>query len=104
MKKIIATISMLCLVGMQTFSQQETIKQKTINVSGMAEMEVVPDEIYVQVQLREYDRKGASKLNLETIKSEFLKSALSIGLKETDISVQNYQTYDQNYWWTRKNK
>lgn len=104
MKQIIATISVLCLFGMQTFSQQEIIKQKTINVSGVAEMEVVPDEIYVQVQLREYDRKGASKVNLETIKSEFLKSALSIGLKETDISVQNYQTYDQNYWWTRKNK
>ncbi len=91
-------------MNMQVNGQQETIKQKTINVSGVAEMEVIPDEIYVNVQLREYDRKGGGKVDLESIKSEFLKSALSIGLKESDISVQNYQTYDQNYWWTRKNK
>lgn len=104
MKTIISTILIFCFMNMQVFGQQETIKQKTINVSGVAEMEIVPDEIYVNVQLREYDRKGGGKVDLESIKSEFLKSALSIGLKESDISVQNYQTYDQNYWWTRKNK
>ena len=104
MKTIISTILIFCFMNMQVNGQQETIKQKTINVSGVAEMEVIPDEIYVNVQLREYDRKGGGKVDLESIKSEFLKSALSIGLKESDISVQNYQTYDQNYWWTRKNK
>ncbi len=48
----------LNLLSLSAISQEpvkETIKQKTINVSGLAEMEVVPDEIYVQVELREYD-------------------------------------------------
>ena len=104
MKTILSAILIFCFLNGQVFGQQEAIKQKTINVSGVAEMEVIPDEIYVNVQLREYDRKVGGKVDLEAIKSEFLKSALSIGLKESDISVQNYQTYDQNYWWVRKNK
>jgi uncharacterized protein len=83
---------------------QETVKQKTINVSGIAEMEVVPDEIYVQVELREYDKKGGGKVDIETIKNDFLKAALSIGLNETDISVQGYQGWDGNLWIYRKNK
>ena len=104
MKKSIIPFFLLTFFFMQTFGQPEVIKQKTINVSGVAEMEVIPDEIYVQVQLREYDKKGGVKVDLESIKSDFLKSALGIGLKESDISVQNYETYDQNYWWNRKNK
>ncbi len=83
---------------------QETIKQKTINASGTAEMEVVPDEIYVQVQLREYDKKGGSKIDIDAIKNDFLKAAASIGLNENDISVQGYQGWDGNYWEYKKNK
>ena len=83
---------------------QETIKQKTINVSGTAEMEVVPDEIYVQVDLREYDKKGGGKVDIDAIKDAFLKAALSIGLNESDISVQGYQGWDGNLWIYRKNK
>jgi uncharacterized protein YggE len=83
---------------------QENIKQKTVNVNGSAEMEVVPDEIYVQVELREYDKKGGSKIDIDNIKNDFIKAALSIGIPETDISVQGYQGWDGNYWWYKKNK
>lgn len=83
---------------------QETIKQKTIIASGIAEMEVVPDEIYVQVELREYDKKGGTKVDIDAIKNDFLKAALSIGLSENDISVQGYQGWDGNFWLYKKNK
>ncbi len=78
--------------------------QRSINVNGSAEMEVVPDEIYVQVDLREYERKGSGKVNIETITNKFLAAVKSIGLTEQDISVQGYSGYDQNYWWWYKNK
>lgn len=105
MKTLISTVLVAFVMTMQVFGQPtEPVKQKTINVTGVAEMEVIPDEIYVHVLLREYDRKGGSKTDLETIKNAFLKAALSIGIKENEISVLNYQTYDQNYWWIRKNK
>ena len=104
MKKILtAMATLLSLISLPGMSQ-EMIKQKTINVAGSAEMEVVPDEIYVQVVLREYDKKGGGKTGIETIKNDFLKAVLSTGLSETDISVQGYQGWDGNYFWYKKNK
>lgn len=100
---IVVVVAFLSIVALKVYSQ-DAIKQKTINVSGIAEMEVVPDEIYVQVEIREYDRKGGGKAEIETLKNDFLKSALSIGLLETDISVQSYSGWDGNYWWYKKNK
>jgi uncharacterized protein YggE len=103
MRKKNILIALICLVALPAFSQ-ETIKQKTINVSGVAQMEVVPDEIYVQVELREYDKKGGGKVDIDKIKNDFLKAALSIGLSEAEISVASYQGWDGNYWIYKKNK
>lgn len=96
-------LAIFSLLTARAFSQ-ETVKQKTINVSGTARMEVVPDEIYVQVELREYDKKGGGKVGIDAIKNDFLKAALGIGINESDISVQGYQGWDGNFWLYRKNK
>jgi uncharacterized protein YggE len=104
MKRIfIAFLAAITLTTGEVKSQQ-TVKQKTINVSGIAEMEVIPDEIYVQLELREYDKKGGGKIDIDAIKNDFLKAALSIGLTESDISVQGYQGWDGNFWMYKKNK
>jgi uncharacterized protein YggE len=104
MKRIfMGLLAVFSLLSIDAISQ-EPIKHKTINVSGVAEMEVVPDEIYVQVELREYDRKGGGKVDIDAIKNAFLKAALSIGLSESDISVQGYQGWDGNLWIYKKNK
>ena len=79
-------------------------KQKVINVNGTAEMEIVPDEIYVQVNLREYAKKGGPKTDIETIRKNFLKATQSINIPDSNISVQGYQGWDGNYWWYNKNK
>lgn len=85
-------------------AQTNEIKQpRTINVSGTAEMDVVPDEIYVQVELREY-KKGITKIDIETIKKNFIKAVIDLGIADTNISIESYQGYDTNYWWYRKNK
>jgi uncharacterized protein len=104
MKKFLTcTFASITLLTTHAFSQDVT-KQKSINVSGSAEMEVVPDEIYVLVELREYDKKGGGKIDIDAIKNDFLKAALSVGIPQTDISVQSYQGWDGNYWIYRKNK
>jgi len=104
MKRIITGLVVFFnLISFHAISQ-ETIKQKTVNASGLAEMEVVPDEIYVQVQLREYDKKGGNKVDIDAIKNDFLKAATSIGLNENDISVQGYQGWDGIYWLYKKNQ
>jgi uncharacterized protein len=102
MKKLL--IALCTLISLSAFSQQDNKIQRTINVNGTAEMEIVPDEIYVQVELREYDKKGTGKIDIGTIKNNFLKAAKSIGLTETDLSVQGYSGWDGNYWLYKKNK
>lgn len=101
---IIVFLNLLSLAAISQEPIKETVRQKTINVSGIAEMEVAPDEIYVQIQLREYDKKGGSKIDIDAIKNDFLKAAASMGLNENDISVQGYQGWDGNFWLYKKNK
>ncbi len=78
--------------------------QRTISATGNAKIEVIPDEIYVQVNLREYDKKGGGKVDIETIKNNFLKACKNIGLNDTDVMVQSYQGYDGTIYQYRKNK
>jgi len=103
MKKTITFFTMLMLAT-QLIAQEQKSIQRTISVSGSAETEVVPDEIYVQVDLREYNKKNGDKIDINTIKNNFLAACKSIGLTDKDVTVQSYQGYDQNYWWQRKNK
>lgn len=106
MKKVIVltTFLMAAVAGItQTYDRNPF--PKTITVTGTAEMEIVPDEIYVNVDLKEYEKKGAGKVALETIKADFLKNVRSIGLPDSAVSIA---AYDGNngypYWWQRKKK
>lgn len=76
---------------------------KTITVSGSAEMEVVPDEIYVNIELREYQKKGESKKDLEVIKTQFLEACKTAGIPDSAISIASYTGYN-NYYYIKKNK
>jgi uncharacterized protein len=76
---------------------------KTITVSGSAEMEVVPDEIYVNIELREYQKKGEPRKDLETIKTRFLESCKTAGIPDSAVSIVSYSGYN-NYYSIRKKK
>src|ERR1700733_4227550 len=102
MKKIIALSLLLNACAMCVNAQEKQTTQKTISVTGTAEAEVVPDEIYVQVDLREYDKKGIGKIDIETIKSIFLAACKSIGIADKDITVQSYGGKDAAYWQIKK--
>lgn len=105
MKQIfIPMIAILTTLSIDAKCQEIQKFPKTINVAGTAEMEVVPDEIYVIVELREYDKKGGSKVDITALKNDFIKTTLATGIPETDISVQGYQGWDGNYWLYKRNK
>lgn len=103
MKQIMMTL-LAAITFLAATAQEPTIKQKTISVTGTAESEIVPDEIYVQVTLKEYDKKANTKVDIEKIKNDFLNACKAIGLTEKDISVQSYSGYDGNAWITKKKK
>ncbi|MBP6589586.1 MAG: SIMPL domain-containing protein [Chitinophagaceae bacterium] len=77
---------------------------KTITVSGSAEMEVIPDQIFVNILLREYQKKGEAKKDLETIKTDFLKACANAGIADSLISIVSYTGYNNYYWLHRKKK
>ena len=76
---------------------------KTISVSGSAEMEIIPDEIYVNIDLREYQKKGDDKKDLETIKTNFLESCRAVGIADSVISIVSYSGFN-NYYFMKKKK
>ncbi|HEX8314694.1 MAG TPA: SIMPL domain-containing protein [Flavisolibacter sp.] len=77
---------------------------RTITVNGSAEMEITPDEIYVQVHLKEYDKKGGGKVAIDKIRQDFLTAVRSLGLPDTSITVSGYDANNYNPWWRKKNK
>ncbi len=76
---------------------------RTITVSGSAEIEIVPDEIYVNITLREYQKRGENKKDIETIKTQFLEHCSSTGIPDSVISIASYTGYN-NYYQFRKRK
>ncbi len=77
---------------------------KTIAVTGSASMEIIPDEIYVQVDLREYKKRGEDKVELEKIKNDFLASCKATGIADNDISLASYDGYNLASIWQRRKK
>lgn len=77
---------------------------KTISVTGSAELEIVPDEIYVQVDLKEYDKKGQPKISIDKIKEDFLHKVKSLGLPDSSVTIAGYDGDDANPWNRKKNK
>ena len=90
-----------------TLSHAQTVANpypKTITVTGSAEMEIVPDEIYVMVDLKEYEKKGQGKVSIDKIRQDFLTAVRSLGLPDSNVSVAAYDGYNGNPWLRKKNK
>lgn len=93
------------LFGISSFAQETRNPfPRTITVNGSAEMEIVPDEIYVQVYLKEYEKKGVGKMTIDKIRQDFLTAVRSLGLPDSSVSVSGYDANNYNPWWRKKNK
>lgn len=105
-KTFIVLLVLLTVFTASTVSAQEFYnRQRVINVQASAEREITPDEIFVQIHLKEYDKKGGGKVDIEKIKNDFLSRMKKLGLTEKEITVQSYSGSDGNYWyWQKKNK
>ncbi len=77
---------------------------KTITVSGSAEMEIVPDQIFVNIQLTEYQKRGETKRDLETIKTQFLESCKAVNIPDSAITISSYSGSNGSYYYMRKKK
>ncbi len=89
------------------FGQQDNSREgypKTITVEGSAEMYVIPDEIYVRVQLKEYKRKGEDKVEIEKIKLDFLALCKRIQIPDSSIKIGYFMGSNYNQLSNKKKK
>jgi uncharacterized protein len=99
-------LTMTVLFFTASHAQQNVINPypKTITVNGSAELEIVPDEIYVMVDLKEYEKKGSGKVSIDKIRQDFLTAVRTLGLPDSAVSVAAYDGYNGNPWLRKKNK
>jgi uncharacterized protein len=83
----------------------KTESPKKIEVTGSAEMEIVPNEIYMTFTLKEYMDASRQKVKLENIKTGFLKLCKEAGLADSSISIASYTGNERwDYFWYRRHK
>ena len=78
---------------------------KKIEVTGSAEMEIVPNEIYMTFTLKEYLDASKNKVKLESIKTDFLKLCKLAGIADSNISISSYAGNERwDYYWHKRRK
>ncbi len=102
---IIATLAFFTLGTMTRAQQPYTVNPfpRTITVTGSAEMEVVPDRIFVNITLKEYKNKNEKKKELDDIKTQFLAALKQAGIADSFVSIFSYGG-ENNYYHNRKKK
>ncbi|MFT3824676.1 MAG: SIMPL domain-containing protein [Chitinophagaceae bacterium] len=102
--KLVAATALLITAGAASAQAVNNPYPKTITVNGSAQISIIPDEIYVIVDLKEYDKKGSGKISIDKIKAAFLENCRSIGLPDSTITIASYEGYNGNPWITKKKK
>lgn len=98
MKKIITLVFILTYIAnfAQT-GQKNFIDQNYIEVTGKAEMEIIPDEIYLEIAINEKDYKG--KQSLESLESLMIEKLTGIGIDVSeDLVIKDVASNFKSYW------
>ncbi|MBQ4279157.1 MAG: SIMPL domain-containing protein, partial [Rikenellaceae bacterium] len=94
MKKLLVLAAAVMMCGVA--AAQNTDTQNYIEVTGKAEMEVVPDEIYVAITINEKDNKG--KVSIDQQEKAMFRSLKDLGIDlEKDMTVQDMSSDLKTY-------
>lgn len=101
MKKLILILLVTCNViiasaqGVKNF-----IDQPYIEVTGTDKMEIVPDEIYISIEIKEDDSKG--KQQVEQLEKKMLNALSSIGIDiKKDLTILDFSSDFKEFWYKR---
>ena len=98
MKKINLLLA-LSLLTTLAFGQEKFSDKKKIEVYGSAEMEVVPDELYFNITLKEYKEAG-KKIELNKLESQLAQAVQKARIAKENFQVENISGY--NWDWKKK--
>ena len=92
------TIFIFLVISTTSFSQTKNfIDQNFIEVTGKAEMEIAPNEIYLQIILNEKDYRGKQKI--EELEKKMFSKLEEIGINVSeDLAVKDMTSNFKNYW------
>ncbi len=76
---------------------------KKIEVTGSAEIEITPDEIYLDISLREFKNK-TTKVDMNTLELQLQKAVKEAGIPASDLTIANVFGTNYDQWWTKKKK
>jgi uncharacterized protein YggE len=95
MKKL--ALLAFAFITLNGFAQNNNpqVLRKTIAVTGTAEMEIVPDEIYVSITLQEY-KEGSNKIVIETLEKSMREAMNAMKIDAKNLSVEGSYGY-RNY-------
>jgi len=95
-----ATTIIILLISNLVYSQtgeKNFIDQNYIEVTGKAEMEIIPDEIYLKIEIREKDYKG--KQTIEDLEKLMNERLIEIGIDiSKDLAIIDLVSNFKNYW------
>jgi uncharacterized protein YggE len=103
MKNLFLAVSLQILLSLPFQSQVLNPSEETpyIEVVGKAELEIVPDEIYIAITLKEeYDNK--EKITIEQKEEKLIKALKNIGINVTDLALSSTNAGTIKVQWKRK--
>ncbi|WP_420385107.1 SIMPL domain-containing protein [Roseivirga sp.] len=101
MKKQILILALLLVVAVvQAQDSKNFIDQNYIEVTGVAYKEVVPDEIFLTVEINEKDNKG--KESLERLERDMLAKLKSLGINTKEDVMLNDLTSNFKFYFLKK--
>ncbi|POY35061.1 SIMPL domain-containing protein [Solitalea longa] len=104
MKRLIASIALIA-AGFSTMAQTAVVNPvKKIEVTGTAEMEIVPDIIYLNIALKEYykDNNNKNKVAIEAVEKQLQQAVIDAGVPKENFMLDN--VYGYNYDWNIRDK
>ncbi|SNR17187.1 SIMPL domain-containing protein [Tenacibaculum jejuense] len=100
MKKVLFVI--IILTSFIGVAQTNIDSRPFIEVTGVAEKEVVPNEIYLDIPVEERIEKGR-KITIQEIENELKKGLKSCGVPEENLSISNLNSkLVKTGWWNKE--
>ena len=108
MNRLAKILSITTLIFTSAFvsNAQQVIMEKPlvkkIEVTGSAEQEVLPDEIFVTVSLREYfkEKDGKNKVDIMVLEKQLQKAVEESGIPKENFTIGTINGYRE--WWGKK--
>ena len=104
MKKMKKLIIVACLISFTSIIAQSGVKnfidQNYIEITGVVETELTPDEIYLTIIINEKDKKG--KISVEKQETAMIKKLKQVGIDlKKDFSVKDFSSNYKFYFLKR---